>query len=126
VKINLPTKTMGEIVKSLEIKNQASTRFNGKDYYFRKERFSLESGTPSNIKATLESLDKKVEKIIQREAASSHCSFATIGRVREQQENLESGKVVYIYFFSNNEFDTVFPDKLVTQYELHSWTKAAE
>lgn len=123
VKINLPTEKMGEIVKSLEVKNQASTQFRGQDFHFRKERFSLESGIPSNLSAILASLDKKVEKIIQREAESGHFSFATIGRVREQKENLDSGKVVYIYFFSNDPFDTVFPEELVTPYQLHTWTK---
>lgn len=123
VKINLPTEKMGEIVKSLEVKNQASTQFRGQDFHFRKERFSLESGIPSNLSAILASLDKKVEKIIQREAESGHFSFATIGRVREQKENLDSGKVVYIYFFSNDPFHTVFPEELVTPYQLHTWTK---
>ncbi|MET1030068.1 hypothetical protein [Domibacillus tundrae] len=123
MKINLPIEAMEEVIKSLEIKNQAHTRFNGQDYYFKKERFSFESGTTPDFSDTLNALDKKVEKIIQHEARSENFVFATIGRVREQQNNSESGKVVYIYFFSNNKFDTVFPDELVSQYELHTWIK---
>jgi len=126
MKINLPTETMEEIIKSLEIKNQASTRFNGKAFYFKKERFSLEADKTSNFSKVLEKLDQKVEKVIQHEADSKNLTFATIGRVREQQKSLGDGKVVYIYFFSNNKSDTVFPKELVSPYELHTWTKTIE
>lgn len=122
MKINLPTETMEGIIKSLEIKNQASTRFNGQDFHFKKERFSFDSGKTPSFSTVLEKLDKKVEKVIRHEAESKNFTFATIGRVW-QEENLESGKVVYIYFFSNNKSDTTFPDELVSQYELHTWTR---
>lgn len=123
MKINLPTETMEEIIKSLEIKNQASTRFNGQDFYFKKERFSFETGKTPNFSVMLEKLDQKVEKVIQYEADSKNFTFATIGRIHEQEKNLSSGKVVYIYFFSSSKSDTVFPAELVSPYELHTWTK---
>ncbi|WP_050184319.1 hypothetical protein [Domibacillus robiginosus] len=122
MKINLPTETMEEVIKSLEIKNQASTRFNGQDFHFKKERFSFNAGKTPNFSAVLEKLDRKAEKVIRHEAASKSFTFATIGRVW-QEENLGSGTVVYIYFFSNEKANTVFPDELVSQYELHTWTE---
>jgi hypothetical protein len=126
MKINLPIQAMEEVIKSLEIKNQAHTRFKGQDFYFKKERFSFESGATPDFSGTLNALDKKVGKIIQHEARSKNFDFAIIGRVREQHKNSESGTVVYIYFFSNKKIDTEFPDELVSQYELHTWIKQSE
>lgn len=121
MKINLPEETVQNILQSLESTNRAEYNYNGLILRFRMENLLFNNGSVMDFVTALAEHDRIMSEFAKNEARVNGYTFATIARNRHPEQLLQSGKLVYVYFFAQHKYDTVPPEELYELSDVHSW-----
>lgn len=114
MKINLPEEKKKAIEDSLNERNVASFEYNGKTFYARLDRVSFKE-RDSIINHTIQ-LQEAFSAVIKdaMSKVNPHNVFTTFAR-STFNEVFETGKLITVYFSSNDRLDTPFPNELISR-----------
>ncbi|PGM87986.1 hypothetical protein [Bacillus cereus] len=114
MKINLSEKQVEEIKDSLLARSVASFEYDGKTFFVRLDKVSFnEKDAAVNHAIKLQETFSDVVKDVMSNIGQ-HNAFTTFAR-NNFKDVFTHGKMITIYFGSNDKFDTPFPNDLISR-----------
>ncbi|EOP02081.1 hypothetical protein ICS_05715 [Bacillus cereus BAG2O-3] len=114
MKINLSEKQVEEIKDNLLSHNVASFEYDGKMFFVRLDKVSFnEKDTVVNHVVRLQEVFSNVVKDVMSQLGQQN-GFTTFAR-NKFKDLFPHGKMITIYFGSNDKFEAPFPDELISK-----------
>lgn len=121
MKINLPHEIVEDVIKDLQEGKVSQVKHDHMDLLFRITDFLFDAGSMNDFVSQLGESDSAIGEIVKSEAADKGFNFGSIARTRSPIDIKEAQKIIYVYFFTNDQMDAAFPDELMERTQRFSW-----